>query len=80
MSIAGQGRDEKALRLAGAAEAEAEALHAVVAVPFWVTAIEEYLGRAEARLEPERAARLKQEGRALGFDVAYRYALDLNAD
>ena len=79
MAVAGQGRDEKALRLAGAAEGEAEALHAVVTVPFWIRAIEEHLGHAVERLGHERAAHLKQEGRALGFDAAYRYALDLQA-
>ncbi|HZM69516.1 MAG TPA: protein kinase [Candidatus Cryosericum sp.] len=76
MSLAGQGRDDKALRLAAAAGAERRALNADPRIPFWEKLKERYLGAAAERQGHDAAGRSRQEGHALGFDEAIRQALD----
>jgi non-specific serine/threonine protein kinase len=75
MALAGQGYDERALRLAAAAAAELEALGSMQTMRFWEELKRRYLGAAAARLVAG-AATARAAGRALGFEDAVAEALD----
>jgi predicted ATPase/DNA-binding SARP family transcriptional activator len=70
LSAAGQGDFARALRLAGAAEAEWERIGASYRYAFWMELVERHLGRARAGLRPERAAAAWEEGAAMAFEDA----------
>jgi hypothetical protein len=78
MALAGQGRDERALRLAAAAAAEREALGATQSDRFWGELKRRYLDAAAERLA-DGAAAARAAGRALGFEGAVAEALDPGA-
>jgi hypothetical protein len=80
MSLAGLGRDTKAMRLLGAALAEREARRNTVTMEFWERLKERYLPPAELRLGRAVAEREKDVGRAMGWDAAVAYAYDLERD
>jgi non-specific serine/threonine protein kinase len=75
MALAGQGRDERALRLAGGAAAELEALGSTHAMRFWDELKLRYLAPAAERLAAGAAA-ARAAGRALGFEGVVEEALD----
>lgn len=81
MSLAGQGRHEKGLRLFGAAMAEFEEIGAeLVTIPFWITLINRTLGKSMEILGPEKSQSLDLEGRQMGFEKALEYAFDIAKD
>jgi len=81
MSVAGQGRYEKAIRLFGAAMAKFEEFGAeLVTLDFWITCINRTIGKAIEAVGPEKAQELDQEGRQMGFEEALEYAYDVEKD
>lgn len=81
MSVAGQGRLEKGLRLFGAALGKWEELGAhMVKLDFWVTCIQRTIGKAIEAVGPERALVLDGEGRRMGWERALEYAFDPQRD
>ena len=81
MSVAGQGRHEKGLRLFGASVAKFEEYGAQMAtVDFWITCINRTIGKSMEILGPEKAQILDQEGRQMGFEKAIEYAFDIDKD
>jgi hypothetical protein len=80
MSLAGLGRDAKAMRLLGAALAEREARRNSLTMGFWERLKERYLPPAELRLGREIAEREKDVGRGMGFEAAVAYAYELDRD
>lgn len=80
MSLAGMGRDAKALRLEGAVQAEHEALKSIVKIVFWDTLKERYLVAAENRIGATAAEKEKHVGRRMGFEAAIEHALDTESD
>ncbi len=81
MSVAGQGRYEKAIRLFGAAMAKFEEFDAeMVTLEFWITCINRTVGKAIEAVGPEKAKALDLEGRQMGFEEALEYAYDVEKD
>jgi predicted ATPase len=80
MSLAGLGRDVKAMRLLGATLEERDAQNNRITMEFWERLKERYLTQAEARLGPEVSEREKRTGRAMGWDAAVTYAYDVTRD
>ena len=81
MSVAGQGRHEKALRLFGAAISQFEEIGAeLVTLEFWITCINRTIGKSMEILGSEKAQRLDLEGRQMGFEKAIEYAFDIDKD
>lgn len=70
LSASGQGDYTRALRLAGAAEAEWERLGAGYRYAFWVQLVERHLGRARAALGPEASEAAWQLGWSTPFEEA----------
>jgi predicted ATPase len=79
MSLSGLGDAERALRLAGAVEAEWARLGAGVQVRFWDALLERYLGQARRTLGSDAATRAWNEGRAMPYDTAIADALEASA-
>lgn len=75
MSLAGQGFDEKAIRLQGAVKAEHEAQNSIATIKFWLALQDRYVAAAEKRLGPEATQKERQIGRSMGFEAAIDYAL-----
>jgi tetratricopeptide (TPR) repeat protein len=73
MAAAGNGDNERALRLAASVEALCESLGISISVAFWDALLERYIGPARAELG-ERAASVWAEGLALPFDEAVQLA------
>ena len=72
----GTERYESALRLAGAAAAEFDALAIDISgIIFWSALQERYLGGARSELGAEVAAAAREEGRRTPFDRAIALAL-----
>jgi predicted ATPase len=81
MSVAGQGRHEKGLRLFGASMAKFEELGAqMVQLDFWITCINRTIGKAMETVGAEKAQSLNLEGRQMGFERAIEYAFDVKED
>ena len=81
MSVAGQGRHEKGLRLFGASIAKFEEMGAqMVQLDFWITCINRTIGKAIETVGAERAESLDGEGRQMGFERAIEYAFDVARD
>ena len=80
MSLAGVGRDAKAMRLLGATLAERDAQKNQFTMAFWERLKERYLPLAESRLGPEGAERERNAGRAMGWDAAVAYAYEADRD
>ena len=80
MAAAGQGRDVKAVRLAGAVAAEREALNVDVRIRFWDELRSRYLEEAAKRVGAEAAAREKGYGKTMSFKDAIDYALAVERD
>jgi len=76
MAYSGAGESALALRLAGAAAAEFEALAVDLSgIIFWSGLLDRYLGLARSRLGPEAAAAAWDEGRRTSFEQAVALAL-----
>lgn len=76
MSKADRGHAEAAVRLAGAAQAELDALGADVSgVKFWNALQQRFLGPARAALGEDEAQRVESEGRTTGLDAVIAEAL-----
>ncbi len=74
MAAAGCGEPARALRLAGAAAAEFEALAIDLSgIVFWSALLARYLGTARAELGAEAAAAAWEEGRRTPFDMRRRW-------
>lgn len=81
MSVAGQGRHEKGLRLFGATMAKFEEIGAeLVSIEFWMICINRTIGKSIEILGPEKAQALDLEGRQMGFDEALEYAYNVERD
>jgi tetratricopeptide (TPR) repeat protein len=80
MSVAGQSRSVKALRLAGAATAHSEALGSHISAVFWEELKRRYLGKAREELGAEVAAMSRERGEQTEFREAVAYALDVERD
>ncbi len=77
MTLAGCGHPARALRLAGAAVAEFEALAIDFSgITFWSALLKRYLGQARAELGEAAANAAWEEGRRTGFEYAIALALD----
>ena len=80
MAMAGCGQPACALRLAGAAAAEFDALAIDFSgIIFWGVLLERYLGRARAEFGEDAANAAWEEGRRTGFEHAIAIALDDDA-
>lgn len=80
MSMAGQARPFKALRLDAAALAHRKALGVQLTIQFWEELRASYLGSAQQDIGRTAAANARDEGTAMGFADAVQYALDLKRD
>jgi non-specific serine/threonine protein kinase len=81
MSLAGMGRDVKAMRLLGAVQAEHEAMKSTVAeIPFWKALKDRYFLPAESRLGAQAVEAEKRVGRSIGFEAAVQYGLAVDSD
>ncbi len=69
MTSAGLGRPERALRIAGAAEAQLRSLGHQFSVAFWTALLDRYLGEARAALGADADAAW-QAGQRLSFEAA----------
>jgi predicted ATPase/class 3 adenylate cyclase len=80
MANAGCGQPELALRLAGAAAAEFDALAIDLSGPsFWTALLERYLGQARSALGEKAADAAWEEGRRTDFEYAIALARDGDA-
>jgi len=81
MAAAGLGHSAVALRIAGAAAAEFDALAIdLTGMVFWQVLLDRYLGQARAALGAEAAAAAWEEGRRTWFEHSIALALDLEKD
>ncbi len=81
MAAAGRSQPRRALRLAGAATAELEALGIDLSgLSFWNELLERYLGKARHELGPDAASAEWREGRMIGFERAVEEALAAEVD
>ena len=81
MSAGARGRGRRALLLGGAMEARKKELGTdALFMNFWNELALENLGKARTQLGPDAAAATWTEGRAMGWDTAVAYALDLTRD
>ena len=80
MAVAGQGRDAKAMRLAGSVAAERDALNVEVRIRFWDELVSRYIGEAAKRMGAEAAETEKRRGKTMGFKEAIDYALATERD
>ncbi len=69
MTSAGLGQSERALRIAGAADAQLRLLGHQFSVAFWTALLDRYLGQARAALGAEAEAAW-QAGQRLSFEAA----------
>ncbi len=69
MASAGLGQSERALRLAGAADAQLRSLGHVFEVPFWTALLDRYIGLARSDLGTE-AETSWQAGQRMSFEAA----------
>jgi predicted ATPase/DNA-binding SARP family transcriptional activator len=70
LSVAGQGDFARALRIAGAAEAEWTRIGAAYRYAFWAKLVEEHLGHARVGLGDRRAQEAWDEGASMSFEDA----------
>jgi hypothetical protein len=79
MGLAGSGREEEGFRLLGASCARLEELQTTMpdAMLFWVKFRERYFPPARERIGAEAAEKAEREGRAMGWQRAIAYALEL---
>ena len=69
MASSGLGKSERALRIAGAADAELRSLGQTFSVPFWEALLERHIGAARATLGVDAEAAW-QAGQRLSFEAA----------
>ena len=75
LAAAGRSQPQRALRLAGAAQAEFDALGIdITGIRFWMELLDRYLGKARADLGPEAAEQAAEQGRHMGFEQAIEEA------
>ena len=79
MSLAGLGRANLALELAGAVKAEWDRLGADIHVRFWDALLDCYIGLAKHALGTESSAAAWTKGGELSFDDAVNLALEVDA-
>jgi len=80
MATAGCGQPERALRLAGAAAAEFDAMAVDLSgMCFWTALLERFVGQARAELGEVAANAVWEEGRRTRFEYAIALALDGDA-
>jgi non-specific serine/threonine protein kinase len=80
MATGGCGHPARALRLAGAAAAEFDAMAIDLSgMSFWTALLDRYLGQARAELGDVAASEAWEEGRRTRFDYAIALALDGDA-
>ena len=81
LSVSGQGRHEKGLRLYGASEAKLTILGAEIpSVESVAIDLEKTIDKSRKILGPDVADRLDQEGRNMGFQKALQYAFEATKD
>ena len=74
MASAGMGQPERALRIAGAADAQFRSMGHQFVVRFWTALLDRYLGHARAALGAEAADGAWQAGHRLSFEAAVEEA------
>ncbi|HZE68943.1 MAG TPA: protein kinase [Pyrinomonadaceae bacterium] len=79
MSLAGLGRANLTLELAGAVKAEWDRLGADIHVRFWDDLLDRYIGSAKHALGTESSEKEWRKGRELSFDDAVKLALEVDA-
>lgn len=78
LSVAGQDKHEKGLRLFGASKAKLEELGAEIPALYTVTnRIDQTVGKSIQILGAKKSQRLDLEGRQMGFEKAIEYAFDI---
>lgn len=81
MSVAGQGKHRKALRLNGAFFEKFEELNAKMPrLKFWDDCYERTLGKSMEYIGNDETQLLTIEGRSMGFEAARLYAMKVNND
>jgi hypothetical protein len=81
MAAAGLGHSGVALRIAGAAAAEFDALAIdLTGMVFWQALLDRYLGQARSALGAQAAGAAWDEGRRTWFEHAIALALDLGKE
>jgi predicted ATPase/class 3 adenylate cyclase len=81
LSVAGQGKHEKGLRLFGASKAKLEESGAEIpAVETVTTRIDQTVGKSIQILGAQKSQSLELEGRQMGFEKAIEYAFDIDKD
>ena len=81
MSVAGQSRFSKTLRLNAAAREQARRLGVLIPkVKFWQDLINKYITGIKDKLTKEQSKQNEEEGRNMGFEAAVKYALDFERD
>jgi hypothetical protein len=74
------GRPERALRIAGAADAQLRALGHQFSVAFWTALLDRYLGEARSALGGAHADTPWQAGQRLSFEAAVAETLESSSD
>lgn len=81
MSLAGQGRHKKALRLTGAALEKFEEMNAkLMRLDFWDNGFNKTVGKSMQVVEESEVHLLMAEGRSMGFEEAIEYASNVEED
>jgi hypothetical protein len=79
MSLAGLGKKELAVQLAGAVRAEWDRLALDVHVRFWDTLLDRYIGAAKHEMGKQDYETAWNKGRGISFEDAIAVALEIQA-
>jgi predicted ATPase len=84
MSVAGQGRYAKALRINAAAASTAKSYGFIIPeelpLVFWQELIEKHIRKTRKKLGEDLTYKYEEEGRYMSFEEAVEYALDFDRD
>ena len=84
MSVAGQSRLAKAIRLNAAVTEKAVVSGYIVPeelqAAFWVELVDNYIVGTRKKLGEELTRKYEEEGKSMGFEKAVEYALDFEKD
>jgi len=79
MSLAGLGKKELAVQLAGAVRAEWDRLAIDIHVTFWDALLDRYIGAAKQRMGVQISDIAWNKGRSISFEDAFALALEISA-
>jgi hypothetical protein len=81
MSVGGQSRYAKTIRLNAAALEQASRLGIrIPEIKFWQDLMNKYIIGAKKKLTKEQLKRHEEDGKKMGFEAAIKYALDFDKD